>query len=229
MAYCCSIHTYTYASIQSLIHPLTTVHGTSVTFSQSSGRRLKVRAALVARGGWPVLWHTLFRFKPNPRTLLFRYYPSLQSVHIFQVPSLLGTRIIGITHGGETLELEGPMTRRRLKTVQEKVQHNLVTPKDQREDQEGHTLYHLSSCLVGNSKYIIDIMNELREKLDLVGKGLDLVQKDAQSTNNKVKALSKAKEDGSRGGMVQEEGTIMTIVGVHDPVRKRGVKDMRGI
>ncbi|RDX65182.1 hypothetical protein CR513_56186, partial [Mucuna pruriens] len=29
-------------------------------------------------------------------------------------------------------------------------------------------------------------MNELREKLDLVHKGLDLVQKDAQSTNDKI-------------------------------------------
>ncbi|RDY09228.1 hypothetical protein CR513_06437, partial [Mucuna pruriens] len=50
------------------------------------------------------------------------------------------------------------------------------------------------------SKYIIDTMNELREKLDLADKGLDMVQKDAQSTNDKVGALSRSKEEGSEGG-----------------------------
>ncbi|RDX96693.1 hypothetical protein CR513_20616, partial [Mucuna pruriens] len=42
-------------------------------------------------------------------------------------------------------------------------------------------------------------MNELREKLDLVGKGLDVVQKDAPSTNDKVEALSRSKKDGFEG------------------------------
>ncbi|RDX82240.1 hypothetical protein CR513_37000, partial [Mucuna pruriens] len=42
-------------------------------------------------------------------------------------------------------------------------------------------------------------MKELREKLDLVGKSLDVVQKDAHSTNNKVEALSRVKEKGVRG------------------------------
>ncbi|RDY09796.1 hypothetical protein CR513_05789, partial [Mucuna pruriens] len=50
------------------------------------------------------------------------------------------------------------------------------------------------------SKYIIDTMNELREKLDLVGKGHDLVQKDAQSTNDKVEALARDKEESFEGG-----------------------------
>ncbi|RDY08929.1 hypothetical protein CR513_06787, partial [Mucuna pruriens] len=44
------------------------------------------------------------------------------------------------------------------------------------------------------SRYIIDIMNELREKVDLVGKGLDSGQKDAQSTNDK------SQKDGYGGG-----------------------------
>ncbi|RDX93229.1 hypothetical protein CR513_24542, partial [Mucuna pruriens] len=50
------------------------------------------------------------------------------------------------------------------------------------------------------SKYIIYTLNELGEMLDLVGKVLDVVQKDAQSTNDKVEALSRIKEDGSSGG-----------------------------
>ncbi|RDX97126.1 hypothetical protein CR513_20145, partial [Mucuna pruriens] len=36
------------------------------------------------------------------------------------------------------------------------------------------------------SRYILDSMKKLREKLDMVGKSLDVVQKDAQSTNTKV-------------------------------------------
>ncbi|RDY12855.1 hypothetical protein CR513_02282, partial [Mucuna pruriens] len=36
--------------------------------------------------------------------------------------------------------------------------------------------------------------------LDLVGKGLDVVQKDAQSTNDKVETLHRAKDKGFRGG-----------------------------
>ncbi|RDX90129.1 hypothetical protein CR513_28041, partial [Mucuna pruriens] len=46
------------------------------------------------------------------------------------------------------------------------------------------------------SKYIIDTMKELTKKLDLVGKSLDVVQKDAHRTNNKMEALSTAKEEG---------------------------------
>ncbi|RDX69095.1 hypothetical protein CR513_51841, partial [Mucuna pruriens] len=45
-------------------------------------------------------------------------------------------------------------------------------------------------------KYIINTMNELRKKLDLARKGIDVMPKDAQSTNDKVVALSRAKEDG---------------------------------
>ncbi|RDX88567.1 hypothetical protein CR513_29823, partial [Mucuna pruriens] len=56
----------------------------------------------------------------------------------------------------ETFALEGPIIRRRLKRIQEKVQHNLVILKDQGEDQEGYTLYHFSSCLVGNDRIVLN-------------------------------------------------------------------------
>ncbi|RDX98103.1 hypothetical protein CR513_19030, partial [Mucuna pruriens] len=111
----------------------------------------------------------------------------------------------------ETPKLEGTAIKGRLKRIQEEVQHNLAILKDQGEDQGVHTLYHLNAApkqeesmafevvwanhhhegLSPKSKYIIDTMNEHREKLDLVGKGLDVVQKDTQSTNDK---------DGVEGG-----------------------------
>ncbi|RDY04583.1 hypothetical protein CR513_11675, partial [Mucuna pruriens] len=59
------------------------------------------------------------------------------------------------------------------------------------------------------SKYIIDTMNEIRKKLDLVGKGLDVVQKNAQSTNHKVTTLSRSKEDGSGGGNYSNQPTLL--------------------
>ncbi|RDY03854.1 hypothetical protein CR513_12509, partial [Mucuna pruriens] len=45
------------------------------------------------------------------------------------------------------------------------------------------------------SKVIVSYMRELGEKLEKVGRGLGLVQKDTQSVNAKVKALSKEKEE----------------------------------
>ncbi|RDX96412.1 hypothetical protein CR513_20930, partial [Mucuna pruriens] len=85
-----------------------------------------------------------------------------------------------------TIMLEGPITEEGLRGSKRK--YNTFWPLSKT---KGKTK---------KSKYIIDTMNKLRGKLDLVGNGLDLVQKDVQSTNDKVKALSRAKEDGSRGG-----------------------------
>ncbi|RDY09722.1 hypothetical protein CR513_05873, partial [Mucuna pruriens] len=44
-------------------------------------------------------------------------------------------------------------------------------------------------------RYIMDVMREFREKLDQVGKWLDLVQKDTQSANVKVEALTSLHEN----------------------------------
>ncbi|RDX87647.1 hypothetical protein CR513_30845, partial [Mucuna pruriens] len=45
------------------------------------------------------------------------------------------------------------------------------------------------------SKFMMSYIRELGEKLDRVGKGLDYVQKDTQSVNAKVEALSREKEE----------------------------------
>ncbi|RDY11939.1 hypothetical protein CR513_03326, partial [Mucuna pruriens] len=49
--------------------------------------------------------------------------------------------------------LEGPMTRGKLKRIEEKMQHKLATLKGQEEAQEGIVLYHLSNFQVGNLRH----------------------------------------------------------------------------
>ncbi|RDY09289.1 hypothetical protein CR513_06344, partial [Mucuna pruriens] len=50
-------------------------------------------------------------------------------------------------------------------------------------------------------------MKELREKLDLVGKSLDVVQKDAHTTGNKMETLSITKEEGVGGHSGHSRGS----------------------
>ncbi|RDX69782.1 hypothetical protein CR513_51057, partial [Mucuna pruriens] len=50
----------------------------------------------------------------------------------------------------ETPTLEEPITRGRLRRIQEEVKHLLTTLKDQEEGQEGHTVYYVFSCLESN-------------------------------------------------------------------------------
>ncbi|RDX80876.1 hypothetical protein CR513_38510, partial [Mucuna pruriens] len=123
--------------------------------------------------------------------------------------------LLNLLHGISNhtgLTLERPITQSRLRRIQEEVQHQLTTLKDPRKGQASpiEVRRNLECRKMGSSsvnweglspksRYILDTMKELREKLDLVGKSLDLVQKDAHRTNNKVEALSKAKEEGVGG------------------------------
>ncbi|RDX82128.1 hypothetical protein CR513_37123, partial [Mucuna pruriens] len=68
-----------------------------------------------------------------------------------------------------------------------------------------------------------DTMNELIEKLDLMGISLDVVQKDALSTNNKVEALSKAKE----GGVGRHSGHIRSSHSSEEEMRERHERHRR--
>ncbi|RDX91636.1 hypothetical protein CR513_26358, partial [Mucuna pruriens] len=54
------------------------------------------------------------------------------------------------------------------------------------------------------SWYILDVMREFRKKLDQVGKGLNLVQKDTQSVIAKVEDLSKGKKDRPKVASIHE-------------------------
>ncbi|RDY11915.1 hypothetical protein CR513_03351, partial [Mucuna pruriens] len=56
------------------------------------------------------------------------------------------------------------------------------------------------------SKFMISYIRELGEKLDKVGKGLDSVQKDTQSVNAKVEALSKGKVERAKIASMHESG-----------------------
>ncbi|RDX96808.1 hypothetical protein CR513_20493, partial [Mucuna pruriens] len=49
-----------------------------------------------------------------------------------------------------TPTLERPITRGRLRRIQEEVQHQLTNLNEEKEGHEGHTLYYVSSCLEGN-------------------------------------------------------------------------------
>ncbi|RDX78432.1 hypothetical protein CR513_41292, partial [Mucuna pruriens] len=52
----------------------------------------------------------------------------------------------------ETPILEGSITRGWLRRIQEEVQHQLATLKDQEKGQEDHTVYYVSNCLEGNDR-----------------------------------------------------------------------------
>ncbi|RDX91682.1 hypothetical protein CR513_26300, partial [Mucuna pruriens] len=131
----------------------------------------------------------------------------------------------------ETPTLEGPMTRERLKRLQGEVQHKLVTLKGQGEAQEGHILYNLSNFQIGpassigvrafnhhlvvgfmkemkdfhgNTKALVEPFKELGEKLEKVRRGLDSLQRDIQSVNTKVEALSRDKEEKPKVAFLHE-------------------------
>ncbi|RDX80079.1 hypothetical protein CR513_39411, partial [Mucuna pruriens] len=112
--------------------------------------------------------------------------------------------------------LGGHMIRRRLKRTQEewldssrKTQQNelhealgklqewynevFFGEKGEKESMEGPSI--VWEDFPPKSKFMMSYIRELGEKLDKVGKGLDSVQKDTQSVNAKVEALSKGKED----------------------------------
>ncbi|RDY03257.1 hypothetical protein CR513_13175, partial [Mucuna pruriens] len=130
-----------------------------------------------------------------------------------------------------TPTLEGPMTRGRLKRIQEKVHQELAMLKGQEKALDElilclRDLLAFRACILrgvlvagfkykthqikeihgalgelqeGNfspkSKFMMSYVRELKEKLDKVGKGLDLVQRDTQSVNSKVDVLSREKDE----------------------------------
>ncbi|RDX97772.1 hypothetical protein CR513_19414, partial [Mucuna pruriens] len=110
---------------------------------------------------------------------------------------------------GETHALEGPITRERVKRIQEEVQHNLSTLKDQR----GHTLYHVSNLVAKMTKFWLAktmarmtcILRLGFDRMTIVlrstlARGLMWCKRIHKSTNDKVEALSRAKADGYGGG-----------------------------
>ncbi|RDY09732.1 hypothetical protein CR513_05857, partial [Mucuna pruriens] len=143
-----------------------------------------------------------------------------------QVDAYMGSHTQGTQDGEKkaaTPTLEGPMTRGRLKRIQEEVQHEfskggLGGLEGEKSKGEGN--------LSPKSKFMLSYIRELGEKLDKAGKGLDPIQKDTQSVNAKVEALSREKDE--RPKVVSLHGSErMKEVGAHDIPWERDVRGLR--
>ncbi|RDX99639.1 hypothetical protein CR513_17290, partial [Mucuna pruriens] len=102
---------------------------------------------------------------------------------------------------------QGSMTRSRLKIIQEELHKELTMLQGQEETyDEGNIGREKQRSKDGRpsvdwenlspkSKFMMSYIWELDEKLERVSRGLDSVQKDTQSVNAKVEALSREKEE----------------------------------
>ncbi|RDY13209.1 hypothetical protein CR513_01902, partial [Mucuna pruriens] len=68
------------------------------------------------------------------------------------------------------------------------------------------------------SKFTMSYIKELGEKLDKVGKGLNLVQKDTKSINAKVEALSREKDERPKLFVDKQAKVTFTLGGYEDKV-----------